>query len=195
MFENPLAVSSVADARRSDEQEPVSLGWLGQALAALTGLALAPVPDGCKGADLIDAIGALESIKAAAAAAQARLSVAFDVAERERQAQLGIPAHRRGRGVAEQIALARRESPTRGSRHLGLAKALIQEMPRTWKGFASGELSEWRSTLVVQATAVLSREDRETLTVSWLVSWMACRIGSSRPPPVAPRTGWTRWRW
>ena len=105
----------------------------------------------------------LESIKAAAAAAQARLSVAFDSAERERQAQLGIPAHRRGRGVAEQIALARRESPTRGSRHLGLAKALIQEMPRTWKGFASGELSEWRSTLIVQATAVLSREDRETV--------------------------------
>ncbi len=36
-------------------------------------------------------------------------------------------------------------------------------MPHTWKGFASGELSEWRSTLIVQATAVLSREDRETV--------------------------------
>ncbi len=137
--------------------------WLGQALEGLSGLALAPVPDGVESSELIDAIGVLESIKAAAAAAQARLSVAFDAAERHRQAQLGVPAHRRGRGVAEQIALARRESPTRGSRHLGLAKALIQEMPHTWKGFASGELSEWRSTLIVQATAVLSREDRETV--------------------------------
>ncbi len=136
---------------------------MGQALAALSGLAMGPVPEEIESSGLIDAIGVLESIKAAAAAAQARLSVAFDVAERERQAQLGIPAHRRGRGVAEQIALARRESPTRGSRHLGLAKALIQEMPHTWRGFASGELSEWRSTLIVQATAVLSREDREAV--------------------------------
>ncbi len=153
----------MADARGSNEPEPVNLGWLGEALAALTGLAMAPVSQECESADLIDAIGALESIKAAAAAAQARLSVAFDAAERDRQAELGVPEHRRGRGVAEQIALARRESPTRGSRHLGLAKALIQEMPNTWASFASGELSEWRSTLIVQATAVLSREDRETV--------------------------------
>ncbi len=65
---------------------------------------MAQVPEGVVPSGLIDAIGVLESIKAAAAAAQARLSVAFDVAERERQAQLGVPAHRRGRGVAEQIA-------------------------------------------------------------------------------------------
>ncbi len=143
----------------------MSLGWLGEALAGLSGLAMAPVPEEVQAGELIDAIRALESIKAAAAAAQARLSVAFDVAEQERQARLGVPAHRRGRGVAEQIALARRESPTRGSRHLGLAKALIQEMPHTWSAFACGELSEWRSTLIVQATAVLSREDRETVDV------------------------------
>ncbi len=163
MFETLVAPSSVTDARGSDAHQPAGFGWLGEALTGLSGLALAPVPEEVQAGELIDAIGVLESIKAAAAAAQARLSVAFDVAERERQAGLGIPAHRRGRGVAEQIAMARRESPTRGSRHLGLAKALIQEMPHTWKDFASGELSEWRSTLIVQATAVLSREDRETV--------------------------------
>ncbi len=163
MFETQPALSSVADARRSHEQEPVSLGWLGEALTGLSGLAMAPVPEEVQAGELIDAIGVLESIKAAAAAAQARLSVAFDVAERDRQARLGVPAQRRGRGVAEQIALARRESPTRGSRHLGLAKALIQEMPHTWAAFACGELSEWRSTLIVQATAVLARDDRETV--------------------------------
>ncbi len=163
MFESTAPLSSVSVARYSAQHEPVGLPWLGEALAALSGLAMAPVPEQVEASELIDAIGVLESIKAAAAAAQARLSVAFDAAERERQAQLGIPAHRRGRGVAEQIALARRESPTRGSRHLGLAKALIQEMPHAWGSFASGELSEWRSTLIVQATAVLSREDRETV--------------------------------
>ncbi len=163
MFENDAPWSSVTDPRVSAQHEPVGLPWLGEALAALSGLAMAPVPEGLESSELIDAIGVLESIKAAAAATQARLSVAFDAAERERQARLGIPAHRRGRGVAEQIALARRESPSRGSRHLGLAKALILEMPHTWSEFARGELSEWRSTLIVQATAVLSRDDRETV--------------------------------
>ncbi len=114
-------------------------------------------------AELIDRISVLESIKAAAAAQQARYAVAFDVSRRHAQAQRGVPAHRRGRGVAEQIALARRESPSRGSRHLGLAKALVTEMPCTWRQFATGELSEWRASLVVQATAVLAREDRETV--------------------------------
>ncbi len=36
-------------------------------------------------------------------------------------------------------------------------------MPHTWRDFASGEFSEWRSTLIVAATAVLSREDREAV--------------------------------
>ncbi len=94
MFETPAAPSSVADARVLGQPGPVNLQWLGEALAALTDLAMGPVQDGFESRGLIDAIGVLESIKAAAAAAQARLSVAFDAAERERQAQLGIPAHR-----------------------------------------------------------------------------------------------------
>ncbi len=134
--------------------------WLLEVLAALSAAALDGPTADVDGAELIDRISVLESLKAAAGALQARLSVAFDAGQREIQADLGIPAHRRGRGVAEQIALARRESPTRGSRHLGLAKALVHEMPHTWGSFARGEVSEWRASLVVQATAVLSRDDR-----------------------------------
>src|SRR5690349_13167275 len=96
----------------------------------------------------IDQIGLLESIKAAAAGAQARATVAFAESHRESQATAGVPARERGRGVAAQIALARKDSPARGSRHLGLAEALVRELPHTMAHLESGAVSEWRATLV-----------------------------------------------
>jgi hypothetical protein len=62
--------------------------------------------------------------------------------------------------VAAQIALARRESPHRGSRLLGLAKALVTEMPHTLAALDTGQLNEWRATLLVKETACLSAADR-----------------------------------
>ncbi len=79
----------------------------------------------------IDQLGLLESIKHACAGAQASVAVAFDASQREAQAAAGVPARQRGMGVAAQVALARRESPSRGARHLGLARALVHEMPHT----------------------------------------------------------------
>ena len=61
------------------------------------------------------------------------------------------------------MALARRESPVAGGRHLGLASALVHEMPHTHAALATGRLSEWRATLLVRETACLSREDRVTV--------------------------------
>lgn len=102
----------------------------------------------------------LESLKAAAAAAQARVSVTFAESQREQQRAAGMPQAKIGAGVAEQIALARRESPTLGSRHLGLATALVAEMPHTMAALTAGALSEWRATLIARATAVLSEQHR-----------------------------------
>ncbi len=114
----------------------------------------------CDDAERIDLIGLLERLKGAAAAAQARISVAFDASQRHAQAAAGVPGDRRGRGVADQIALARGESPVRGSRHLGLAKALVAELPHTHAALTKGEISEWSATLVARETAVLEVEDR-----------------------------------
>ena len=108
----------------------------------------------------IDLISALEDLKGAAAAAQARLSVAFDDSQRQLQEAHGVPARERGRGVGAQLALARRESPHRGSRYLGLAKALVREMPCTMAHLEAGRISEWRATLLCRETAMLSVEDR-----------------------------------
>ncbi|EUA08831.1 hypothetical protein I553_9888 [Mycobacterium xenopi 4042] len=46
--------------------------------------------------------------------------------------------------MATEVALARRDSPVRGSRHLGFAKALVNEMPHTLAALERGILSEWR---------------------------------------------------
>ncbi|GAA5188886.1 HNH endonuclease signature motif containing protein [Arthrobacter gyeryongensis] len=111
-------------------------------------------------AELINQLRALEDLKSAAAAAQARIAVAFDAAQRSADAAAGVPAEEQGRGVGAQVALARRESPARGSRLSGLAKALVTEMPRTLAALESGRLNEWRATLLVKETACLSAEDR-----------------------------------
>ncbi|MHA7198795.1 HNH endonuclease, partial [Arthrobacter alkaliphilus] len=93
--------------------------------------AVASFRPGSNSTELISQLRALEDLKSAAAAAQARIAVAFDAVQRGADAAAGIPVEERGRGVAAQVALARRESPSRGSRLLGLAKALVTEMPRT----------------------------------------------------------------
>ena len=116
--------------------------------------------EGVDDAERIDQLSLLESIKGAASAAQARVTVAFDSSQRETQAAAGVPVRERGRGVAAQVALARRDSPSRGSRHLGLARALTGEMPHTMEHLAAGRITEWRATIVCRETAVLDVERR-----------------------------------
>jgi hypothetical protein len=111
-------------------------------------------------ADRIEAIRGLEELKSAAAAAQAVLTADFAASQRQDQRAKGMPADQVGRGVGAQVALARRESPHRGSRLLGLAEALVHEMPATLVALKAGEISEWRATLVARETACLSKEDR-----------------------------------
>ena len=112
---------------------------------------------------LVEGIATLERFKAAAAARQARLAVALDTARRADEAAAGLPAARRGRGVAAEVALARRDSPARGGRHLGFARALVNEMPHTLAALETGVLSEWRATIAVRESACLDVEDRRRL--------------------------------
>src|SRR6476660_8544884 len=120
---------------------------------------LARVPLAADGAGLIDQIRGLEELKCFAGARQAEAAVAFDLSQRREQADAGVPAAEQGAGVAAQIALARRESPARGSRLLGLAKALTG-MPHTFAAFRAGLLNEWRVTLIVKETICLTPGDR-----------------------------------
>ena len=114
-------------------------------------------------AALIGRIAELERVKSAAAAGQARAAARLDELRRADEAATGVPARQRGRGVASEVALARRDSPARGGRHLGFAKALVCEMPYTLAALECGALSEWRATLIVRESACLDIDDRRTL--------------------------------
>ncbi|MFC6285202.1 HNH endonuclease [Nocardioides sp. GCM10027113] len=123
---------------------------------------LAEVPrDRISDADRVELITELERLKAAAAAAQAKLTADLDASQRAEQEAAGLPARRVGVGIAAQVGLARRESPNRGAQHLGLAKVLTTEMPHTLARLTAGDLSEWRATLLARETACLTREHRQ----------------------------------
>jgi hypothetical protein len=108
----------------------------------------------------IDRIRALEELKSAAAAAQARETAAFAASQRAEQAGAGVSVDRGGRGIANQIALARRTSPYHAARYTGWATILTTELPETFAALARGRTSEWRAMLVARETVFLSRDDR-----------------------------------
>lgn len=111
----------------------------------------------------VSRIGLLEEIKSAAAAAQAREAVAFDETRRAREAAEGVPATARGRGVANEIALARGESPTRGSNALTVARILDADMPQALHALSTGKLSEWSATLLVKEVVTLASTGRSAV--------------------------------
>jgi hypothetical protein len=140
------------DKLRAAIDSAVVTGWIDQ---------LATFQRDVTDAERIDQLRALEQLKAAAAAAQARITADLDASVRAAHAARGIPTERQGRGVAAQVALARQESPYKGGRHLGLAKVLVGEMPHTLAALEWGAISEWRATLLARETACLSREHRQ----------------------------------
>jgi len=110
--------------------------------------------------ELIDQITQLERIKSACAAAQAQLTDTFITSH-----TAGLTAKARDertrRSITSQIGIARHDSPRRGNQHVGLAKTLLHEMPNVYKALQTGDISEWRATLIVRETACLSKENRQ----------------------------------
>ncbi len=167
---------------------------------------LAPDPIDAE-ARTVDLIAELEWIKSAACALQADLAVGLDEATRARESAAGIPAGRRGRGVATQVALARHESPHRGSMLLGLARDLATDLPHTRTALAHGRLSEHAAVLVARETGCLDREQRaavdaevcalppggpdplEGLGVARLVGRLRARVAALDPAAVVRRAG------
>ncbi|MFD6056605.1 HNH endonuclease [Rhodococcus wratislaviensis] len=108
----------------------------------------------------IEWLDAIESLKSVGCAVQAVITDGVATSIRADRRARGLPRADWGRGIASQIALARRESPNRGGRHLDFAQALVHEMPHTLALLRSGRLNEWRATLLVRETACLSAAER-----------------------------------
>ncbi len=149
-------LGAVADGSSTEVVAPdVVARWV-RALATVPVERLSEAAD----AELVDLLRTLEELKAAAEGLQAVAAVALDRSVRAAEEGRGLPRARCGRGVAAQVALARRESHARGRRHLGLATVLDAEMPGTLAALRAGRITEWRAMLLARETACLSREDR-----------------------------------
>ena len=144
-------------------------------------LAIDPVAlEGMSERDLVDALRSLEDAKAQICATQAGLTRRLESLVRARHEQQRVPASRRGADVAGLVAFARRESPARGSRLVGFARALA-ELPQADAAMADGALSEWRAMLVARETACLSVADRAVVEAE---------ICARRPDGTHPFDGW-----
>jgi hypothetical protein len=111
--------------------------------------------------ELVDLIAAAEAAKAAASAAQAHATVALlraEIAERPTW-----QPERVKRAVGTLVALARQDSPRKGSDHVNLAKSLVEALPCTLMKMAAGTLSERRAALIAKETSHLSTDDRRTV--------------------------------
>jgi hypothetical protein len=116
--------------------------------------------DGLADPALVDQLEAMERLTSAAAAAKARLTAELHSRRVRRAEERGVPRERRHRGVAEEVALARHESPHRGREHTSLALALVHDLPETLAALARGDISEHRAQIIARETADLTRPDR-----------------------------------
>lgn len=127
--------------------------------------ALAEQPLAQDQAEAIDLIQELERAKAALEAAQARQTAVLEQLRIAEEADRGVSPKRRGKGLGAEIALARRESPTRGSQHLNLARALTTDLPHTLRALEAGRIREEHALAVERETAWLSPEHRREVDV------------------------------
>ena len=111
-------------------------------------------------AGLVDAIGELETLGRTVSAAQAALTAELDRRMVAEQAEAGTPVDQQGQGVGNVVALARRESPHRGRRHLSLARIVPTELPHTWAAWQAGRIDEWTATVIARETACLPLSHR-----------------------------------
>jgi hypothetical protein len=117
--------------------------------------------DGPSGdSERVEMLASLERLVCAAAGLQTEVTARFDASVRRSEAAQGVPDERQGRGVAAEVALARRESPHRGRQHVGLARVLVDEMPSTCRALRAGHITEWKATILARETACLSVADR-----------------------------------
>ena len=131
--------------------------------------------------ELIDTISALERAKGMISAAQAHAEIAFRDSQVELQRRQDVPRALRGRGVADQIAMARRITPTQASGHVALHRVLIETLPRTTTLLERGEISEWAAEEVAKNVLVLDDDTRakiDTELESRLPALTATRAGN-----------------
>ncbi|GAA1870989.1 HNH endonuclease [Brevibacterium marinum] len=122
--------------------------------------ALSNLPPARTEAEAIDRITALEELTSAAAAAQARETLTFDMRRRNREAEEGVSSKNQGKGIGSEIALARKVSRARGSTLLKFSRSLLIDLPHTYSALKAGDISEEKARAVAKETDWLPRDKR-----------------------------------
>ena len=123
--------------------------------------ALAADPAAGSDADRIDRIAVLEQLRGAVAAAQHAEIVAFARSQVEAHiADDTLDPKAVGRGIGDQIGLACHVSPFHGSRRLGIARALVLDLPGVHGLLGAGRIREDLAEVVVSETRHLNAELR-----------------------------------
>lgn len=111
-------------------------------------------------AETLARITAFEGLKATLVSAQSAEAVAFESLRTRRDSLNQVPARDCGIRSAEEIALAKKVSPGSGRKFLSTSRAIVGEMPNTFKALASGEISEDKARIMADETATLPSADR-----------------------------------
>lgn len=121
---------------------------------------LSNLPPALSEVEAIDRITALEELTSAAAAAQARETLTFDMRRRNSEAEAGVASKKQGKGVGAEIALARKVSRARGSTLLKFSRCLLIDLPQTYSALKTGRISEEKARAVAKETDWLPRDKR-----------------------------------
>jgi hypothetical protein len=163
------------------------LGWLTE----LAGRS--KVPPQVSDRERIDRTALMERLKSAAAAVPAAEMVRFGVSPVALQ-RADVDPRAVGRGIADQIALACKVSPTEGSRRLATARTLHCDLPATRALLGSGEIREHVAQLVVSETGHLDAATRRAPSTprSQPLALPPCRRSALQRVRVGWRTARTR---
>lgn len=129
--------------------------------------------------ELLGLIRDVERLRNQLDGVQARLEVDFRRAQVRMQQDAGVPRELQGRGVAEEIALARGVSPKRAGDQLAVRRVLVESMPRVFDQVMSGAVSGWEAEQAAQVALVLDEEQRGCLDAE-----LAPRLGELSPASV-----------
>ena len=124
--------------------------------ASLTG-------DGSDVESLVEEMRALDELRNAVSARQARVAVAVHEAQQARDVPRGIAEADTARLVGSQVGFARRCSPRQGAAFVHLSRALVEHMPHTLAALAAGVISEWDATRIVRETTGLTGQEQSAV--------------------------------
>ena len=119
-------------------------------------------PDATEAA-LVDQLAAMARATASIAAGQVRVTAMLEAKRHERMATQGVPAAKRGRGLASEVGLARKASPWHGAKYLKMSRILVDDMPHTLAALQSGVLTERRAMIIADHAACLRPEYRRAM--------------------------------